>query len=357
MVISKALRSKVSSRVMAGAGYAEVSRELGISVGSVHNVVEEEKKNVPDFDELRRLNILLKKNNLTVSSARKGIELAERLRGCGLELADVEDYLGLTEEMLSENGLGLSFVGYALSFKRLAEKYGVSYEDLVMNYQRKQDGANRLKVRILREQAKLNEISAKLSLARKSLGEILVKVEKYTDVHVGLQRLDTDKLGRFVKVLPELEALCFDAQGVKEFGALKLKLRQLNVDSDKLEVELDERGSLEHQNRILAEAVKAKQNRNEEFQAANAELLSRNSLLRAVNEVFDTWEMPVPCKVCGAQVRIRLNSIDYYRRIIEQGLVLSVLCGICGNWLNYSGLEIVFHVASMIFPKTVTIYV
>jgi hypothetical protein len=340
---------------MNGGHYVQVERELGVSVGSTHNFVEEEKKNTPDFDELRRLNIMLRNNDLTVYDAGKAAEFAEIVKGYGLRVEDLGDYLSLTEGFLSENGLEPDFIGYALQFKRLSQENGMAYGDFIQDCQRKQEEARSYKATKTLEQAELETIRAEVKEAGLILRQVTAKIKRYTSLDAGLKKIGLDKLARVVQFIPEFEALNYDAQEVKKFGDLKRKLEDLNINPDKLEMELAEKGSIAHQNLLVACAVEEGRSENQKLTELNEALLNRNSKLNMLDQITETRLMPMPCKCCGYPIYVKLECDEFYRNMIEQNMFLHMVCPACGCYLQFTGWDIVFQAASLIIPKTVTI--
>lgn len=119
---------------MQGAIYARVSGEVGTSVGSISNIMEEERRKTPDFDELRRLQIMLNRNNRRVPEASKGAELTQNQAGCGPDLKDLEDFFGLVKDTRANNQLEPSFMKEATQLRQLAQENGMLYEMLNQDY-------------------------------------------------------------------------------------------------------------------------------------------------------------------------------------------------------------------------------
>lgn len=355
MSISEDLKRKILNRVTEGVPYVEVGREFGVSIGSIHNFVEEEKKNVPDYDELRRLNIMLKKNNLTVDGARRGNECAAILNGYGLGLDDLDDYLSLTEGLLSENGLEADFIGYAVRFRRLSIENEMSYEDFIDDCERKQQSARNAQVSEMQARAGFDETIAETGKAKLALLEVAAKVRRYTSLHSGLKKIGVDKLVRVVQFVPEFEALGYDVEEVKQFADLKRKLEDLGVDPDKLESDLLETSYLVHRNQLLGVSIEEGKRESRELTQSNIALSNRNNRLAAIDQVMKTSLVPMACKSCGVQLNIALENDEFYRRMIANNSLFQWTCPVCGCHQRFTAWDIVFQVASLVIPRTIDI--
>ena len=74
--ISPEQRKRVIDLWMTGLKQQQIAAKLNISTGSVSNIVATEKAVVPDLQELRELNLNLRRTGITIEQASEDADLA-----------------------------------------------------------------------------------------------------------------------------------------------------------------------------------------------------------------------------------------------------------------------------------------
>jgi hypothetical protein len=80
----------IIKRVILGETYSEVSAKEGVAKSTINRVVEDVRRVIPDFDEIRGLLIRFKKCGLTMAEVEAALGLKERLDMLSLNFDDVE---------------------------------------------------------------------------------------------------------------------------------------------------------------------------------------------------------------------------------------------------------------------------
>lgn len=120
-----------------GLSYSEIAAKVGVSKGTVANVITELKAGrFPEAGEvsdqielLRELAVDLRKSGLTPGRALAGIAVLSRIEEFGLEPTDIERFAALCKTLTPETDTQ-SFVKAALDLATLEERTGLSFHDL-----------------------------------------------------------------------------------------------------------------------------------------------------------------------------------------------------------------------------------
>ena len=88
--ITSDVEAHILGMLLAGHTYREIAREQDVTISTVNRFVEDERRRTPDFDEIRRLVLKLKKLNMTLYDAYRGAKLLEKLNELGIPLQELE---------------------------------------------------------------------------------------------------------------------------------------------------------------------------------------------------------------------------------------------------------------------------
>ena len=91
MSITADQRERVAELYAAGRTVREISREVGISVGSVSKIVTTERERIPDLEELRDFSGQLKASGFSLPEAKRGAAVLAKMDGTNMSLEDIED--------------------------------------------------------------------------------------------------------------------------------------------------------------------------------------------------------------------------------------------------------------------------
>ncbi len=171
------IKSKVIKLFFTGLPYEEISQQLGISKGSVVNIIDDFREgNLPlppgiteYIDTLRQLAVDLKKNNTTVVHTKACLKLDVKLREMGILSEQAEQWLDICHGIASTSVSNNDFIQAGLELARLASENGLSYEESIAEYKTKLNQLKHLNSQIEKGNEELNK--AKLEKER-ATGEL-----------------------------------------------------------------------------------------------------------------------------------------------------------------------------------------
>lgn len=135
-------RVRVLKFYFEGLPYDDITHRVGVSKGSVVNIINEFKEGMmPEFDDLldqidslRELAVELRRLNINPWQAQSGATLFRRLLHMGVEPVDLERWISLCQEIASPDHSTEGFIAAALELSALEEGKGVGYEAIVEEY-------------------------------------------------------------------------------------------------------------------------------------------------------------------------------------------------------------------------------
>jgi len=101
------IRRRIFETWLEGYNYRQISSQIGVSLGAITAIIEEERKKMSDIDELRELKLALKQANTTIPDALRGAGLIEKLNSLNipperlLSCITILDQYGREQLMLS----------------------------------------------------------------------------------------------------------------------------------------------------------------------------------------------------------------------------------------------------------------
>jgi len=145
------LRKRTLAMWLAGDSYRVIQRACDVSLATINMVKEEAKKETPDLEDLRTLNILLRKSNVNFYDTFRGANLLDRLNECGASLDDLGNFIKLVETQFSEkNGRTEEIIAASIRLMNLEEKMGKHYPELVKEFHKLSSKIPRLRSQIKR---------------------------------------------------------------------------------------------------------------------------------------------------------------------------------------------------------------
>lgn len=136
--IPKAIKGEAFELWLRGHNYREIKDKLGVSLGSINEIITHARAGAPDLDGLRKLNTTLMREGSTVHDAVRGGLLMDRLGPLGVGLDKVSGYVEFSEKITLEKGTGgEAFVDSALRLLSLTKETGKTYGDILVEYEKK----------------------------------------------------------------------------------------------------------------------------------------------------------------------------------------------------------------------------
>jgi len=165
--ISLTSKYKVVKLFLTGLSYDEIAHQVGIAKGSVVNIISEFREGYlqvpPDtteyVDALRRVAVDLRKNNTSIAQVQSCFKLDLKLREMGVSSEKAEHWLDICHNIASPTVSTDRFVSASLELSQVASESGLSYEDVLNDYNAKLSRSRELSKEIEREERKLTEAS------------------------------------------------------------------------------------------------------------------------------------------------------------------------------------------------------
>ncbi len=167
--ISITRRIKVVKLFLSGLSYDDIARQVGIAKGSVVHIINEFREGdlplPPDMteyvDTLRQLAVDLRKNNTSVAQVQSCIKIDTRLGGMGVTNEEAEQWLDICQDITSPTVSNDQFVAAALELANLETENGLTYRDVITNYNTKLNRSAELDKEIEKKSDRLNEVRLK----------------------------------------------------------------------------------------------------------------------------------------------------------------------------------------------------
>jgi len=157
---------RVVQLFLEGASYEEISQQVGISKGSVANIVEEFRDgdiDIPDdmsgyIDALRVVAVDIRKSGANINQVIKCLSLYKKLEELGATDEQVSRWVDTCRDLASPAASSSQLVEAAMELVRLSHDTGCSYAELIAEYNAKTSDLKRLKQAIVEAETRLNNI-------------------------------------------------------------------------------------------------------------------------------------------------------------------------------------------------------
>ena len=232
--ITRTKRLEVAHYYLLGYTYREIEEETGVSHGSIANIVselEDDDLNIPGttFDQvndLRQLSFDLKKSGLKPSRALLGITFLQRLQSLQITPEHLEAWSELVKKLLPPDFPVKEFFEVARRLRDLEISQGKSFETLAEQYERNEEGIEKLKGEV----DSLSKAKSQLSNEIKPLSSQLEALKREKE------RLENDVQIQTTKI-QELKSRVKEAE--EEKARLDRETRDLKRRRVKLSSEVD----------------------------------------------------------------------------------------------------------------------
>ena len=315
----------------------------------MHRIVENARKTVPDIDELRELNIMLRKHKLTVFDVCRSVKFAEKLNNYGIDFEDMENYVQLTERFLLEKSLQEDFVYYAMKLVKLEQACGKSYKEIVDDFDKKTGELVRLENRITENEKRNQELDDNARKREEHLAGLNSEIKDATSARDGLLEIGVVKLAKLVNFIKEFESLGFNVRELAKLACALQELRKMGVDPDNLYRFIAEKGPLEAQNTTLKLDNENLRYENAALTQVNKSLRQENPVLGLLDHAWKTGTFTIFCRMCGEPLVVPFSSREYFQSIMDSGHVLRVWCPRCG-FVFVDPMDIVLQIGWSLLP-------
>ena len=262
---------KVIELFLAGATYDEITLQVGVSKGSVVNIIDEFRDGelpLPPgmtkyVDELRYVAVELKKRNTTVNQLKSYSKLHSKLKDMGVGDEQVETWLDICQCIATPAVPNKEFVAAAIQLGELKKNTGYDYQTLIQGYKAKLEAVKifdgqieqrkgelakiEQKTKEQQEQAtkELQAITKAITAAQETFAKQKAERESQLKEYMAQNELSWDKVNKVLAVIhSELKkvGLSQDEEGAisKEIAKVgSLTVLRENLEKQKKELESD----------------------------------------------------------------------------------------------------------------------
>ena len=297
--ISLTSKYKVVKLFLTGLSYDEIAHQVGIAKGSVVNIIVEFREGhlpVPPgmteyVDALRQVAVDLRKNNTSIAQVQSCLKLDLKLREMGVSSDKAEHWLDICHNIASPTVSTDRFVTAALELSQAESESGLSYGDVLNDYNAKLSRTSELSKEIEREEQQLTEarashqkekeqatkeldaitkaIATAQDMFRKQKKDLKARMDEYLAQHklswkkvnTALALLDME-LSRAGMAKADIEHL---SRRIRNAGSLVNVINQLKKEKDGLQSEV---GRLVQENQTIATSMEELKNIDDSLQSS-----------------------------------------------------------------------------------------
>jgi uncharacterized protein YeeX (DUF496 family) len=314
-----------------GCTFRSICSKQGVSLGAMHDIVEEARRRAPDIEDLRQLNIALRESGVALIDVVRGCPILRRLDELGVGVDQLSKYVEFSEKIVSEKGAGSeAFVDSALRLLDLEQDTGKTHREILAEYEERRSEIQRLDG----ERASLaNEVHG-LEGAKAGLEGELAALRRERGETVGswerLKRLDLKRLDRLAEFVEDYEKLNFSAEEVKRLSGWEVSLALMGIKSEELDDYIKRHGPLSKQLRELGEEVAGEKRRLEHVTRQYRSLSTQVAIASALNGLLTSRMISIACPRCGRPVPRRIPTFWELDNAVGRGLAYQVGCLNCG---------------------------
>jgi hypothetical protein len=354
--IPKAVKERAFRLWLQGESYRRISNETKMSLGALSDHINELRQRTPDLDQLRELNVLLRKGGVTVFDAIRGGRLLDEVGRIGVSLDELENYVKLVERISHEKEAEAGrFVESALKLMGLEGESGKTYGEIVKDFEGKVSEVKRLDGEKGELQKETQGLKEELTKTEKGFSSKVQELKSVIETEERLTRLGLEKLAHLAKFVDDYETLKFSAEEVQRLSGWRKALTAMNIDPDGLERFVKEKGSLEKQLDNLSREKSAREQKVEELKGEHLRLWNQRTSLRdevsrlsRLGYTLKEGRLTLPCKACGMQ-GVSMDLISVVNAIMRESWC-SGMCVFCHQWSSYTAWEAAWFVTQLVLP-------
>lgn len=343
-------RRDVIRRWLDGESYRQIEEEKDIGLASISRFIEELRKQAPDVDKLRKLNVRLRKGGFTVYDGFRACVLLESLNNYGISVSELQHYVNLSQRSLSDKKLQDNVMTYAVRLMQFELKYGKSYEEVAEDFNRldqETDAKKTKNAELKQKNKKLKEEAEDKAETNRKLDAECVKISNKLDriskAHEQLRDFGPEKLQKLAQFAYDIDALGFSVEEIQKLTILERELTRLGFDTDNLQRDVLRIRSLSGRADELESRVAS-------FGKTTNQLSKTHTTLLAAQRMLQTNTIGIPCKSCGHLIDWRVPTKQECNNTASLGGFLKRTCSKCGGYQTRTLTEIVVHVAWPFLP-------
>ena len=214
--ISPEKRKRVIELYIRGYSYREIDEKTGVSIGSISEIINEKRKEMPDIDDLRGLSIALRESNASLLDTLRGANCINKCNELNISVEKIPNCFKLLENYGEKAG---HILEAGIRIQQLEEQFGRSYEQLTLDFDEKTEKDAQLSKRV----EELSKEERKLKSSLGELSDLRALKDKIEQRGLSIQRLDN-----FIEKTLKLEELGFTLRAA-ELLSSELSKRGLDI--------------------------------------------------------------------------------------------------------------------------------
>lgn len=344
-----------------GDSYRRIRRDYRVSLSTISRVKEALKRRIPDLEELRALNVLLRKHGLNFLDAARGAKLLDALNKLGVSLDELAKYTEMNEKVFisAEHQDPDEIVSAAIRLIKLEEETGKTYGEIVQDFEEKRAKSAKLEAKrkyALAQERRLQEknrqLDDNLKKSERKLKNVEAKIGTAVATEPQLKALGIHKLAKYAKFIREIESLNFRAEDVQEAARCLENLQRAGISPDQIEDYIRTKGPLEAQILELESRNKSLLYYNNALEERTWRLWDEESACSIVNQIHSTGIFHLPCRYCKRPLRIQLPTREQYAQQAKNSWFLSVPCLQCLEVNVFRHEEIAAQIGLLLYPTS-----
>jgi hypothetical protein len=314
-----------------GHSYREIRDKLGVSVGSINEIIANARAGAPDLDELRKLNTTLMREGSTVHDAVRGGLLMDRLGQLDVGLDKVSEYVEFSEKIASEKGAGSeALVDSALKLLDLERRTGKTYMEILAEYEERRSEVQRLDGERARLEGEVQGMKHELERTVEGVSSKSQELKNLISTKERLEELGLEKVDQLSLFIKGYEKLGFGVERVQRLSDWQVDLALMGIKSEELDDYVKQHGPLSKQLRELGEEVAVEKRRLEHVARQYRSLSNQVAIASALTGLLMSRVMNIACPRCGRSVPLRIPSFWELDNAVGRGLAYQAGCLNCG---------------------------
>ena len=124
----RAMRKRVINRRVKGDSFPKISLNLGVAASTAHDIIDEVIEAFPDFEEVRELNLGLKKVRISIDEAKEGADLLQRIRALEISLELLSEAVSFYEQQARSP---VDLISVSQRIEALTKQFGMGPEEII----------------------------------------------------------------------------------------------------------------------------------------------------------------------------------------------------------------------------------
>ena len=327
----------------------------------MHDIVEEARRRAPDIANLRQLNIALRESGVALIDVVRGCPILRRLDELGVGLDKVDEYVKFSEKIALEKGAGSeALVDSGLQLSSLTKETGKTYGEILVEYEKKVSELSMLNDERTRLEGEVQGAKHELVKTVEGVSTKSQELRSLISTKERLEKLGLEKIDQLALFIEGYEELGFSVEEVQLLSGWKASLALMGVDPDGLGRFIEEKGPLEAQILRMRREAKEEERELDSMRAESRKMAKEvGSLQGTVSKlsrlgiVLEKRKAFITCKICGYEsALVDVPSRPVVMNAVSAGLVCSAQCARCGQWAQYSALDICAGIGLLALPES-----